>query len=217
MLYIVSTPIGNLEDITLRAIDTLKKVDLIAAEDTRHFQKLAVRHQIKTPTSSYHEHNKIPKTQFLIEQLKIGRNIALVSDAGTPGISDPGFYLIREAIRGEIEITVIPGASAIISALTLSGMPTNKFAFEGFLSNKRTARSKRLKELAKEKRTIIFYESPYRVVSFLEDVLEVLGDRQVVCAREITKKFEEVFRGSTIEALKHFNKNKPRGEFVIII
>ena len=217
MLYIVSTPIGNLEDITLRAIDTLKKVDLIAAEDTRHFQKLAIRYQIKTPTTSYHDHNKVGKTPFLVEKLKTGESVALVSEAGTPGISDPGFYLIREAIRNNIPVTVIPGASAIISALVLSGKPTDKFVFEGFLSHKHVARQKRLAQLKEEKRTMIFYESPHRILSFLEDALEVLGDRPIVCVREITKKFEEVFRGSTAEALQHFQRNKPRGEFVVVI
>ncbi|MBL7130944.1 MAG: 16S rRNA (cytidine(1402)-2'-O)-methyltransferase [Candidatus Omnitrophica bacterium] len=217
MLYIVSTPIGNLEDITLRAIDMLKKADLIAAEDTRHFQKLAIRYQIKTPTTSYHDHNKVQKTPFLIEKLKAGKLVVLVSDAGTPGISDPGFYLIREAIRNNIPVTVIPGASAIISALVLSGMPTDKFIFEGFLSHKHVARQKRLAQLKEEKRTMIFYESPYRIPAFLEDVLEILGDRPIVCVRELTKKFEEVFRGSTADALQHFQRNKPRGEFVVVI
>jgi len=217
MLYIVSTPIGNLEDITLRAINTLKGVDLIAAEDTLHFQKLAVKYQINSSITSYHEHNKIPKTKFLIEQLKAGKAVALVSDAGTPGISDPGFYLIRATIRNNIPLTVIPGPSAIIAALVVSGLPTHKFIFEGFLSNKRTARLRRLKELSKEKRTIIFYESPYRILAFLEDVLEVLGDKSLVCVRELTKRFEEVFRGTTTEAIEHFKKNKPRGEFVVIL
>lgn len=217
MLYIVSTPIGNLEDITLRAINTLKSVHLIAAEDTRSFQKISQRYQINTPTTSYHEYNKIPKTKFLIDELTSGRSIALVSEAGTPGISDPGFHLIREAIHNNIPITVIPGASALITALVVSGMPTHKFVFEGFLSNKRAARQKRLQELRDEKRTIVFYESVHRLIAFLEDALEVLGERDIVCARELTKKFEEVFRGSLSSALLHFKEHKPRGEFVVII
>ena len=217
MLYIVATPIGNLKDITLRAIETLKKVDLIAAEDTRHTQNVTREYQITTPLTSYFEHNKITQGRHLLELLKQGKDVALVSDAGTPGISDPGFHLIRLAIDNRIPVTVIPGPTAIIVALVLSGLSTHKFIFDGFLSNKRTARIRRLKELSKEKRTIIFYESPHRMVACLEDILEVMGDRDIVCARELTKKFEEVRREKVSQSLQHFKAHKPKGEFIIVL
>ncbi len=216
-LYIVSTPIGNLEDITLRAIRTLKEADLIACEDTRHTKILTSRYGIKTPLTSYFQHNKIRKSDILIGKLKDGRNIALVSDAGTPGISDPGAYIIRLAIENDIPVIAIPGPTALIAALVMSGKPTHKFVFEGFLSNKSSQRRKRLLELKEEKRTVILYESPHRILKMLADIEEIFGDTQLVIAREVTKKFEEVRREKASILLKHFTATSPRGEFILII
>ncbi len=216
-LSIVATPIGNLKDITLRAIETLKNVDLIACEDTRKTQKLTSRYEIKTPLTSYFGYNKIKKGQYLLKLLKEGKDIALVSEAGTPGISDPGFHLINLAIENDVALTVLPGPVGLIAALVLSGMPTNKFIFEGFLSSKGAARRKRLREFLKEKRTVIIYESPHRILSMLEYILEVLGDRPIALARELTKKSEEVRRGNVSALLEHFKKTAPRGEFIVII
>ncbi len=216
-LYIVSTPIGNLEDITLRAIDTLKKADLIAAEDTRHTKILLDRYQINTPMTSYFEYNKIQKTEYLIKKLKEGKSVALVSDAGTPGISDPGYKIIRIAIDNGINIIPIPGPSAMLTALTVSGKPTNKFTYEGFLSNKSARRKNQLKKLKTEERTIVIYESCHRITKFLEDVLEIYGDIEIVMARELTKKFEEVRREKVSALISHFASTKPRGEFIVII
>lgn len=215
-LYVVSTPIGNLEDITLRAIEVLKQVDLIAAEDTRHTKILTSRYGIKTPLTSYFQYNEVKKTEPLITALKKGKNIALVSDSGTPGISDPGFTIIREAIKEGIAVLPIPGAAAFLTALSISGLPTNKFAFEGFLSSKSTHRRKQLEALKKEERTIIIYESPHRLLKTLNDILDVMGDIHIVCAREMTKKFEEVRREKVSEAVNHFSSTKILGEFIII-
>jgi len=217
MLYIVSTPIGNLKDITHRAIETLKNVDLIAAEDTRHTRKLTSHYDIKTPLTSYFEHNEKDKAQHLLKLLKKGSDVALVTDAGTPGISDPGYPLIKIAKDNDIPMTIIPGPTALIAALTLSGLPAHNFLFEGFLPPKTAARRKKLKEFKQEKRTIIFYESPHRIVKTLKDIEEVLNDPIVVCAREMTKKFEEVKEGSAGKLVQHFEQHKPRGEFVILI
>lgn len=217
MLYIVSTPIGNLKDITLRAIETLKSVDLIAAEDTRHTRLLTQHYQIGTPLTSYFEHNKIAKGEYLLRLLKEGKNIALVSDAGTPGISDPGYQLIKTAQDNGIPMTIIPGPTALISALSLSGLPCDRFIFEGFLPVKSVARRKKLTQFHGEERTIIFYESPHRLVRALEDIREVLGDPCVVCLRELTKKFEEMRRGPASELVQHFTHTKPRGEFVLLL
>jgi len=217
MLYIVATPIGNLKDITLRAIEVLKSVDLIAAEDTRHTQNITQAYQINTPLTSYFEHNKITKGRHLLELLRQGKDVALVSDAGTPGISDPGFHLIRLAIENNIPLTIIPGPTAIIAALVLSGFPTHKFVFEGFLPVKKEARKKRLKELAKEERTVVVYESPHRLLKTLQDMVEVLNDPLVACIREATKKFEEVRRELASQLLAYFTTAKPRGEFVLVI
>jgi len=217
MLYIVATPIGNLKDITLRAIEVLKSVDLIACEDTRHTKVLLDRYQINTPTTSYFQHNRFTKGGHLIRLLKEGKDIALVSDAGTPGILDPGYNLINLAIKNNIEITAVPGPTAFVNALVLSGRPTHKFIFEGFLPNRAKARQNRLKELARLKRTIVFYESCHRIKATLADIRDIFGDQQIVCARELTKKFEEIKRGSAADILTYFKEQRPRGEFVIII
>jgi len=217
MLYIVSTPIGNLKDISIRAIETLKNVDLIAAEDTRHTRILTKAYDIKTPLTSYFEYNKIQKAETLIQHLKNGKDIALVSDAGTPGISDPGYHLINLAREKNIPTTVVPGPCALIAALTISGSPSHNFIFEGFLPVKSGARKKKLETLKAEKRTVIFYESPHRLIKSLKDIDEVLDNPWIVCARELTKKFEEVQKGPTRQLLAHFTHTKPRGEFVIII
>jgi 16S rRNA (cytidine1402-2'-O)-methyltransferase len=217
MLYIVSTPIGNLKDITLRALEVLKSVDLIAAEDTRHTRILTSNYGISTPLTSYFEYNKFKKGDFLLRALKNGQKIALVSDSGTPGISDPGYHLIKLAIENNIPITVIPGPSALTAALVLSGFPSHKFVFEGFLPAKKTARQKRLKELSQEERTIIIYESPHRLIALLEDIAGILGNKPVAIAREITKKFEEIKRAPAQELLEYFSRNRPRGEFVLVL
>jgi len=217
MLYIVSTPIGNLKDITLRAIEVLKKVDLIAAEDTRHSRILTKEYGIATPLTSYFEHNKLKKSVQLLERLKGGDDIALISDAGTPGISDPGFHLIRLAQDNQVPVTVVPGPCALIAALTLSGMPCHRFIFEGFLPVKSAARRKKLEALSREKGTMIFYESPHRVLKVLQDIQDVLGDPIVACAREITKKFEEVKKARASELLDGWAEARPKGEFVLLV
>ncbi|MBN1870106.1 MAG: 16S rRNA (cytidine(1402)-2'-O)-methyltransferase [Candidatus Omnitrophica bacterium] len=217
MLYIVSTPIGNLKDITYRGVETLKKVDLIAAEDTRHTRILCEHYGITRPLTSYFEHNKFKKAEYLLKLLCEGKGIALVTDAGTPGISDPGYHLIRTAKEHNIPMTVVPGATALIAALSLSGLPCHNFVFEGFLPVKSAARRKKLEEFKGTRKTVIFYESPHRLMKVLEDIDTVLGDIRVVCAREITKKFEEVKEGTAQELGEHFQKNKPKGEFVLLI
>lgn len=216
-LYIVATPIGNLEDITLRAIETLKKVDLIAAEDTRHTKILLDRYGIKTPTTSYFEYNKIRKTDYLLSVLKKGKSVALVSDAGTPGISDPGYTIIRLCIDNNIPVVPIPGPSGLITALTASGKPTDQFTFAGFLSPKPIKRKNQLKKLHDEGRTLVLYESPHRLERLLSDIFEVCGDTQLVVAREVTKKFEEIRREKVSEAIEHFKAVAPKGEFIVII
>ena len=217
VLYIVSTPIGNLEDITLRALRVLKEVDLIAAEDTRHTRRLLTHYEIRTPITSYFEGNQIQKGEKLVARLKAGESIALVSDAGTPTISDPGYRLLIQCIEAGIPIIPIPGPSACIAAASVAGLPLHNFVFEGFLSPKSGRRKHQLTNLCKEKRTLIFYESPHRIISFLQDVLAVFGDRRVSVARELTKKFEEVFRGTVTEAIEKFQETSPRGEFTIVI
>ncbi len=217
MLYIVSTPIGNLSDITFRAVDTLKNVDLIAAEDTRHTRILTNHYDIQTPLTSYFEHNKIKKADYLINLLKEGKSVALVTDAGTPGISDPGYRLIRLAKDNAIPVSVIPGACALIAALSLSGLASNNFVFEGFLPVKSQSRKNKLRSFHKEDRIVIIYESPHRILKTLGDIQEVLNDPVIVCAREITKKFEQVLEGSASVILAHFMETKPKGEFVLLI
>ena len=217
MLYIVSTPIGNLKDITLRALETLKSADLIAAEDTRHTRVLLDAYDIHKPLTSFFEHNEDRKTEHLVGLLKEGKNIALVSDAGTPGLSDPGYPLIRRALDEGIKVEVIPGATALITALTASGLPAHAFTFEGFLPPKSMARRKKLEEFKGEKRTVIFYESPHRLLKTLKDIEEVLDNPTVVCARELTKKFEEVKKGTAVELSAHFSRHSPKGEFVVLI
>jgi 16S rRNA (cytidine1402-2'-O)-methyltransferase len=217
VLYIVSTPIGNLEDITLRALRTLKEVNLIAAEDTRHTRRLLAHYEIGTPTTSYFEGNQIQKGEKLVARLKAGESIALVSDAGTPTISDPGYRLLTQCIEADIPIIPIPGPSACIAAASVAGLPLHNFVFEGFLSPKSGRRKRQLADLCEESRTLIFYESPHRVIVFLRDVLEVFGERRISIARELTKKFEEVFRGKVTEAIEKFQETSPRGEFTIVI
>lgn len=216
-LYICPTPIGNLEDITLRTLRILKEVDLIAAEDTRHTIKLLNHYEIKKPLTSYHEHNIKEKGIELIESLKTGMSIALVSDAGMPGISDPGEELIRLAIYEDIQIIVLPGPSASITALVASGLSTDKFAFEGFLSSKKKDRVQELKELKEEKRTLIIYESPHRLLASLGNMLDILGNRNIAIIRELTKLYEEIFRGTIEDGINKFTSQKIKGEFVLII
>jgi 16S rRNA (cytidine1402-2'-O)-methyltransferase len=215
-LYIVATPIGNLEDITLRAIRVLKEVDLIAAEDTRHTRHLLDRYAIETQLTSYHDHNKEEKAPVLVARMLEGRNLALVSDAGTPGISDPGYFLINLSIDQRVPVVPIPGATAAIAALSVSGLPTDRFVFEGFLPAKHLARLKRLQELAKEERTMIFYEAPHKIIRTVEDLLEVFGDRRAVITRELTKIHEETIRGTLSENLKRLREGTTKGEFTII-
>ncbi|MBU5427991.1 16S rRNA (cytidine(1402)-2'-O)-methyltransferase [Tissierella pigra] len=216
-LYICPTPIGNLEDITFRTINILQEVDVIAAEDTRHTIKLLNHYDIKKPLTSYHEHNIKEKGITLIEKLKNGTNIALVSDAGMPGISDPGEVLVRQAIEEGIEVIVLPGATASITALVVSGLSTHKFTFEGFLSSKKNERVQELKKIKEYKYTTIIYESPHRILNLLEDMLSILGERKVSISRELTKKYEETFRGTIEEALEYFKASNIRGEFVLVL
>lgn len=217
MLYIVATPIGNLKDITLRAIETLKAVDMIACEDTRHTKILLNHYDIKTPTTSFYQHNRITKADVLIKMLKDGKDVALVSDAGTPGILDPGYNLINLAIENNIPMTFIPGPTAFIHALVLSGKPCHKFIFEGFLPNKPISRKNRLEELFKLDHTIIFYESCHRILDTLEDMRALVPDKEVVLARELTKKFEEILRGTPGQLVDRLTASRPRGEFVVIV
>ncbi|UCD55205.1 MAG: 16S rRNA (cytidine(1402)-2'-O)-methyltransferase [Candidatus Omnitrophota bacterium] len=216
-LYIVSTPIGNLEDITLRALRTLKEVDLIAAEDTRHTKILLDKYNIRKKLISFYSYNRLKRKDEIIGLLKEGRNIALVSDAGTPGISDPGFSLIKSAIESRLPLTPIPGPTALITALVISGKPTDKFVFEGFLSNKSSKRRRRLEFLKDEERAIIIYESCHRITKLLKDISDIMGDREIVLTRELTKKFEEVKRERVSALLEYFSGVRPRGEFIVVI
>ena len=216
-LYLVATPIGNLADITQRAISVLGQVDFVAAEDTRHSQRLLSHLGIKSKLLAYHEHNEDRVTPRLLHDLESGKSIALISDAGTPLISDPGYRLIKLAQENDIPTTVIPGACALIAGLCASGLPTDSFIFEGFLPPKTATRRKKLENFREEKRTIVFYESPHRLIKTLNDMQEVLEDPFVVCAREITKKFEEVKKGRASELIEYFSKKKVKGEFVLML
>ena len=216
-LYICPTPIGNLEDMTYRTIRVLNEVDLIAAEDTRHSIKLLNHFEISKPLTSYHEHNKDSKGGYLINKLLEGENIALISDAGMPGISDPGEDIIKQAIEHNIEIEVLPGATASITALVGSGLETAKFAFEGFLDRDKKVRRSQLEELKEESRTIIFYESPHRLKDTLKDMLKVLGNRRIAVNREITKKYQEIIREDIETVINIFNEKEVKGEFVLIV
>ena len=217
ILYIVPTPVGNMEDMTLRAIRILKEADVVLAEDTRTSGVLLKHFEIKQHLLSHHKFNEHGTSAAVVERLLAGQTVALVSDAGTPGISDPGFFLVREAVRAGIEVQTLPGATAFVPALVSSGLPCDRFCFEGFLPQKK-GRQTRLQQLADEERTMVFYESPYRVVKTLQQFVEVFGaDRQVSVCREISKVHEESVRGTLQEVIAHFTANEPRGEFVIVL
>jgi len=216
-LYVVSTPIGNREDITLRALRTLKEVDLIAAEDTRHTSLLLRHFGIQTPLTSYFEGNEKKKKEFILSELKQGDQIALVSDAGTPGISDPGFRLIQAAVENQIPVVPIPGPSAVIAALSVSGLPTDAFLFKGFLPHKSKKKRDLLKQLEEVRETLIFYESPHRLSETLKDIFEILGDREMVLTRELTKVYEEVLRGKVNEIKNQIGERKLKGEMTLVI
>ena len=215
-LSIVATPIGNLGDITLRALEALKAADLIACEDTRRTRQLLAHFDIHVPTTSYFEHNKRVKGPWILEQVRAGRRVALVCDAGTPGISDPGAALIQEAIAAGVAVEGVPGPTALIHALVVSGLPTDRFIFEGFLPVKPGARRRRLSALAALDRTVVTYESPHRLLKTLQDLREVVGDVPIACARELTKMFEEVRREPVSASIAHFTAQPPRGEFVLV-
>ena len=217
ILYLCATPIGNLEDITFRVVRTLKEVDLIAAEDTRHSIKLLNHFEIKTPMTSYHEFNKVEKAHYLVEQLKQGYNVACITDAGTPGISDPGEELVRQCLEAGIQVTSLPGPAACITALTMSGLGTRRFCFEAFLPSDKKEKQQILEELKRETRTIILYEAPHRLLKTLTELAEALGNRRVTIARELTKKHEAVFATRLEEAISYYNENEPKGECVVII
>lgn len=216
-LYLCATPIGNLEDMTFRVVRTLGEVDLIAAEDTRNSIKLLNHFEIKTPMTSYHEYNKIEKGRKLVEKLQAGMNIALITDAGTPGISDPGEELVKMCYEAGIEVTSLPGAAACITALTLSGLSTRRFAFEAFLPSDKKERQAVLKELVDETRTIIMYEAPHRLVKTLQELLEQLGNRRITVCRELTKRYETAFATTLEEALAYYEANDPKGECVLVL
>jgi len=215
-LYIVSTPIGNLQDITYRAVETLSAVSLIAAEDTRHSKKLLNHYGIKRPLISYYEHNRFTRIPRIIAHLNDGKDVAVISDAGTPGISDPAYKLTRAAITADIRVETIPGPSAALAGLIASGLPSDRFLFEGFLPSKK-GRIKRLSTLKDEQATIIFYESPRRLKRTLNDIADTIGDRPAVVTRELTKMNEEIIRGTVSKLISYFSKNEPRGEIVLII
>ena len=216
-LYLCATPIGNLEDITYRVLRTLKEVDLIAAEDTRNSIKLLNHFDIHTPMTSYHEYNKIEKAEVLIRKMQEGTNIALITDAGTPGISDPGEDLVRMCYEAGIEVTSLPGPAACITALTLSGLPTRRFAFEAFLPSDKKERQAVLTELVNETRTIILYEAPHRLLKTLNELLEALGNRKMTLCRELTKKHETAFASTIEDILKFYETQEPKGECVLVI
>ena len=216
-LYLCATPIGNLEDITYRVVRILQEVDLIAAEDTRNSIKLLNHFEIKTPMTSYHEHNKFEKGKKLVEKLQEGANIALITDAGTPGISDPGEELVKMCYEAGIEVTSLPGAVACVTALTLSGLSTRRFAFEAFLPADKKEKQAILKELSNETRTMILYEAPHRVVKTLEELLENIGNRRITVCRELTKKHETAFASTIEDAIQYYKQQEPKGECVLVI
>ncbi len=216
-LYIVATPIGNLEDITLRALRILKEVDLIAAEDTRHTKTLFSTYNIRTSLTSYHDHNEKTKAHALVARLKQGENVALVSDAGTPTLSDPGFRLVQEAIQQGIPVVPVPGPSALTAVLSASGLPTDRFVFEGFLPVKKRERREKLSRLREEIRTLVFFEAPHRLKESLEDLLEILGDREVAVGREVTKVYEEFLHGRLSELSAQVEPREMRGEITLVV
>ena len=216
-LYLCATPIGNLEDITFRVLRTLKEVDLIAAEDTRNSIKLLNHFEIKTKMTSYHEYNKIDKAVYLVEKLKEGMNIALITDAGTPGISDPGEELVKMCYQEGIEVTSLPGACACITALTMSGQATRRFAFEAFLPYDKKERSAILEELKKETRTIVLYEAPHRLKRTLRELFDVVGEREITVCKELTKRHEKKLQGTLKEVVDYYEEHDPRGEYVLIL
>lgn len=216
-IYFCSTPIGNLEDITLRVLRILQEVDLIAAEDTRHSIKLLNKFEIKTPLTSYHQHNEKGKSEEMISLVKEGKNIAVISDAGMPGISDPGEELIKRCIEEGISFTLLPGANAALTGLILSGLSTRAFIFEGFLSKDKSEKNMQLERIERETRTIIFYESPHRILNTLRELHKKLGNRKIALGRELTKKYEEIWRGTIEEALVEFKERQIKGEFVMVI
>jgi 16S rRNA (cytidine1402-2'-O)-methyltransferase len=217
VLYLCATPIGNLQDVTLRVLETLREVDLVAAEDTRRTRRLFSRYDIHTPMIGYREENRDRAGAKVIERIERGERVALVSDAGVPGISDPGSHLVRMCLERGIEVQALPGANAALTALVVSGLPTRRFAFEGFLPRKKGARRKALGDVAADRRTLIFHESPARVADTLSDIEEVLGDRQIALARELTKKFEQVIRGRVSEVREKLSQSPPRGELVLVV
>lgn len=216
-LYLVATPIGNLEDITLRALRILREADIIAAEDTRQTLKLLNHFGIRNTLVSYYEHNKAEKGNYLISRLLEGKNVALVSDAGTPGISDPGEDLVRLAVNKGIPVTMVPGPAAVIAGVVLSGLPSGRFVFEGFLPMNKRVRRERLGSISRETRTMVFYEAPHKLIHTLKDLRDLLGNRRIAIARELTKKFEEVWRTTLDEAIARYGNEPPKGEFVIIL
>lgn len=216
-LYLCATPIGNLEDITFRVLETLKQSDLIAAEDTRHSIKLLNHFDIKTPMTSYHEYNKIDKARYLVEQMRQGVKVALITDAGTPGISDPGEELVRQCYEADIPVTSLPGPAACITALTLSGLSTRRFCFEAFLPTDKKEKKWVLEELKSETKTIILYEAPHRLLRTLKELYEALGDRNITICRELTKRYETVYQTTLIESMKRYEQEDPKGECVIVV
>ena len=217
MLYLVATPIGNLSDITLRALETLRQVDVIACEDTRKTGRLLQRFEIEKPKIAFHEHNEHQATARVMSMIEQGQSVALVSNAGTPGISDPGFTLVRRAIEEGIPVVMIPGPSALVMALVLSGLPSHSFTFRGFPPRKPGPRRRFLEVDVDSPHTLVFYESPYRLKAFLQDAIEVLGDRQAALANELTKLYEEVQRGTLSELLALFEDEEPRGEYTVVV
>lgn len=217
ILYLCATPIGNLEDITFRVLRTLKEVDLIAAEDTRNSIKLLNHFEIKTPMTSYHEYNKIDKAYQLVEKLREGKNIALITDAGTPGISDPGEDLVRICMENGITVTSLPGPAACVTALTMSGQPTRRFAFEAFLPREKKERAAILEELKNETRTIILYEAPHHLRQTLEELYQTLGNREITICKELTKRYENAAKTTLEDVLAYYKENEPRGEYVLVV